>query len=81
MAQKILSISLREARKAYWALVDNSELYSKIQHGFSEVYYLPEYDENNPEDVENHEQLVADLECLLRSAGVTEFEFGEEVVL
>lgn len=77
MAQTTLSISIKEARKAYWALIDNVELYSKIQQDSSDVYYLPEYDDNDPEECDNNEQLIADIDCQLCAAGVSEFEFTD----
>ena len=55
--------------------MDNVELYSKIQQDSSDVYYLPEYDENDPEECDNNEQLIADIDCQLCAAGVSEFEF------
>lgn len=75
MAQTTLSISIKEARKAYWALIDNKELHSKIQQDGSDIYYLPEYDEKDPEECDSNEQLIADIDSQLCAAGVSEFEF------
>lgn len=70
--QTTLTISLREARKAYNALADNTELFSQLEINGADEYLLPECDEA---DAEDNQQLKDEIEDQLTLAGVTEFEF------
>lgn len=70
--QTTLTISLSQARKAYNALADNTELFSQLEINGADEYLLPEYDEA---DAEDNQQLKDEIEDQLTLAGVTEFGF------
>lgn len=75
-----LNISLRDARKGYWALADNSEIFANLEQVASDSYELPVWEEEDEEETETHEQLVEDIKAQLEAVGVTEYEFSNEIV-
>ena len=81
MKKLVVTVSIRDARKAAESINDNRELASQFEeNGSTEWESVKHFDEWDDEDTEEMEQLSSDIEEQLQMAGVEEYEINEEEV-
>lgn len=73
--KKELEVSLREARKANEVLDDNSSLMAMLEQTSSNTWVLPEWNEDDEDEVEYYEQLMCDINETLRGCGISTDEY------
>ena len=81
MKKLVVTVSIRDARKAAESINDDRELASQFEeNGSTEWESVKRFDEWDDEDTEELEQLMDNIQGQLQMAGVEEFEvYTEEV--
>ena len=81
MKKLVVTVSIRDAKKAAESINDNRELASQFEeNGSTEWESIKHFDEWDDEDTEEMEQLSSDIEEQFQMAGVEEYEINEEEV-
>lgn len=81
MKKLVITVSIRDARKATDSINDWPYLASQLEeNGSTEWESVKHFDEWDDEDTEEMEQLRSDIEEQLQMAGVEEYEINEEEV-
>lgn len=71
----VLEVSLREAGKAQESINDNPALRVELEQVASDVWELPDFDEEDEDEVEAHEQLMSDIDEQLKRCGIPTEEY------